>query len=243
MSILDPIDRIHSAAQSRSGLLDMQPFGDLTLRAALDAKTKKDAFRLRHLCYFSKGYIDAQPGEEFSDPYDADPANTTFVVYARNTPVGSMRVCRSEIIPGRAKAGALPLAETFPDELQAFVGNGARIVEHNRLVCHPAFEQNHSIVFSLMRAAAHAMQQYNPDFTAACVRTNHVGFWKRLRFEYVAGPRLYKGLKFETNFLAVRRERYDMVQRMVPLLNINAVDNIAYTGLMRGETVRVFGHA
>jgi hypothetical protein len=210
------------------------------VRAALDNETRRDAFRLRHLCYSSKGYIDRLPSGEFSDAADESPENVTLVIYETGLAVGSIRVCCMANGEGRRDPAQLPLATTFGPELAELLGDEGRAVEHNRLVCHPDWSQSQALVFALMRVADFVVRHNDPDFITACVRSNHVGFWKRLRFEHIAGPRVYAGLKFSTNFLAVRRAKYDVVRRMVPLLRLTPEDNQAYAAIFDGESVPVY---
>jgi hypothetical protein len=212
-------------------------------RAAIDSQTRRDAFRLRHTCYHSKGYIDARPDGEFSDPHDMVASNTTIVLYEDGRPLGSVRVCTADKRAEQPEARQLPLAHSFPEDLESLLGADARALEINRLVCHPAHAQSQGLVFMLMRMSVFIIQQHDPDFVISCVRSNHVGFYKRLRFEHVAGPRPYAGLKFTTNFLACRREKFGMLRRVVPALRISEAEGQVYAGMMRGEAVPVFAHA
>jgi len=59
---------------------------------------------------------------------------------------------------------------------------------------------------------------------------------------HIAGPRLYAGLKFSTSFLAVRRETYDSVRRLVPLLRLTSADNSLYQRILEGDCVAVYHH-
>lgn len=88
----------------------------LHARLALDRQTKKDAFRLRHLCYHSNGYIDVRANGEFSDPYDAVASNTTIVIYKDARPVASVRVCAMDPSSPNPDARDLPVAHVFPEE-------------------------------------------------------------------------------------------------------------------------------
>jgi hypothetical protein len=210
------------------------------VRAALDPHTRRDAFRLRHLCYASKSYIDRLPSGEFSDPADENPANITLVIYESGLAVGSIRVCCMTKGGGRPAPSQLPLSKTFGPELADLLGETGRAVEHNRLVSHPDWSQSQSLVFALMRVADYIVRTNDPDFITACVRSNHTGFWKRMGFEHIAGPRLYAGLRFSTSFLAVRREKYESVRRLVPLLRLTSADNSLYQRILEGDCVPVY---
>jgi hypothetical protein len=206
-----------------------------------DSWTRRDAFQLRHLCYSAEGYIDARPSAEFSDRYDFGPGSDTVVLYEGSDPVGSVRVCRAEA-GGSGNLAKLPLAETFPEAYAELFARGSRAMEINRLVAHPRYAQDPGLVYTLIRMASFLVRRYDPDFVGICVRPNHVGFWKRLRFHHVDGPRVYEGLKFPTDFLVLPREKCDLIKKVVPVLRISPVEEAAYERLLRGETVPVFGH-
>ena len=210
------------------------------LRARLvgDSWTRRDALRLRHLCYHAEGYIDARPNEEFSDTYDFGGRSRTIVVYEGAEPIGSVRICTAR----RSLGEALPLADTFPDEFAAAFAGHELAVEFNRLVCHPDHVQNQAVVLGLIRVADFLVRRLDPGFISICVRANHMGFWKRLRFETIAGPRTYAGLKFPTHFLLVPREKYAFVRKVVPFLHFGDAASAAYENLFHNETVRIFGH-
>jgi len=221
--------------QSRSG-----NYVGLRARFALDRQTKRDAFKLRHLSYHSNGYIDARADGEFSDPYDFVPSNRTVVIYDDTRPVASVRVCFMDPSSSNPTARDLPVAHVFPDEFPGLLKPGERAVEINRLVCHPDQGHNQGLVFILFRMVGFMIQHHNPDFVASCVRSNHVGFYKKLRFEPIAGPREYTGLKFMTNFLICRRANYEMVSRTIPILSIAPAAQDHYDSLLCGESVSVF---
>ena len=209
-------------------------------RMALDARTRTDAFRLRHLCYASKGYIDVRDSGLFCDEYDTEAGNTTMVVYDREQPVGAVRVCTMTTPARPDMARDLPVAQVFPAECAQVLLPGMHAVEINRLVTHPDHAQNLGLVFVLMRLSGYIIGKYNPDFVMSCVRDNHVPFYKRLQFEQVAGPRLYTGLKFMTNFMVARQERYDVVRRTVPVLDLSAEVEAKYDRMWDGVPVAVF---
>ena len=218
-------------------------YSGLQARFALDRQTKKDAFRLRHLCYHSNGYIDARANGEFSDPYDTVPSNTTIVIYKDARPVASVRVCGMDPSSANPKARDLPVSHVFPEDFAGLLKPAERAVEINRLVCHPDQSHDQGLVFILFRMAGFMIQHHDPDLVTSCVRSNHVNFYKRLRFEPIGNPKRYTGLNFITSFLVCRRESYDRVSKAIPALSINPADRAGYDGLFRGESVPVFNNA
>ena len=221
----------------------MDAFQGLNVRLALDCQTKKDAFQLRHLCYHSNGFIDACPNGEFSDLYDSVPSNTTFVIYKDARPVASVRICTMDPSSSNPEARVLPVAHVFPEEFNGLLKPAERAVEINRLVCHPDFDHNPGLVFVLLRMVGFMTEHHDPDLLISCVRSNHVGFYKRLQFEPIGDPKLYTGLKFMTSFLVCRRENYRKAERATPTLPISPAARAAYSGLFRGESVPVFSDA
>ena len=210
----------------------------LRARLVMDSWTRRDALRLRHLCYHAEGYIDAKPNEEFSDKYDFGGRSRTIVVYEGAEAIGSVRICTAR----RSLGETLPLADTFPEEFAASFAPHELAVEINRLVCHPDHSQNQAVVFVLIRMADYLARRLDPGFISICVRPNHVGFWKRLRFENIAGPKTYAGLKFPTNFLLLPGEKAGLVRKVVPFLRIGEAEMAAYENLFSNDTVRIFGH-
>ena len=218
-------------------------YSGLQARFALDRQTKKDAFRLRHLCYHSNGYINARTNGEFSDPYDTVPSNTTIVIYKDARPVASVRVCGMDPSSANPKARDLPVSHVFPEDFVGLLKPAERAVEINRLVCHPDQSHDQGLVFILFRMVGFMIQHHDPDLVTSCVRSNHVNFYKRLRFESIGTPKKYTGLNFITSFLVCRRESYDRVSKAVPALSISPSAHAGYNGLFRGESVPVFNNA
>jgi hypothetical protein len=216
----------------------------LTVRLANDKKTENDCYKLRYLSYFSEGHIEPRRSEKFSDEYDSQPGVQTVVIYKGARAVASTRICLlTRWLDGRA-SGSLPAQHVFPQEIEGLFGRDAaapvqRIVEINRLVRHPEFAEDRSLVFLLFRLAGHFILKHNAGAVVSCVRRNHVPFYTRLRFSEVAGPRTYHGVKFSTYLLTCLREQYDAVRRMVPVLDVSDAERERYDRLSQGQTVTV----
>ncbi len=216
----------------------------LTVRLANDKKTKQDCYKLRYLSYFSEGHIEPRRSEKFSDEYDSQPGAQTVVIYKGARAVASTRICLlSRGLDGSA-SGSIPAQHVFPEEIEGLFGRDAatpvqRIVEINRLVRHPEFAEDKSLVFLLFRLAGHFILKHDAGAVVSCVRRNHVPFYTRLRFSEVAGPRIYHGVKFSTHLLSCLREQYDTVRRMVPMLDVSGAERERYDRLSQGETVTV----
>jgi hypothetical protein len=229
-----------------AGRLKSKPRGDLTARLAIDPQTRFDAYAVRHKSYFAGGYIDRQPGGTFADAYDEMPNSKSIVVYKGGRPAASVRVCILDTDPALTGWNEIPAGKIFPDELKSLLdaapGNGKprRAIEINRLVRHPDHATDYTLVFALFRLATFMVSYHETDMMMSCVRQNHTSFYRRLHFKYVAGPRRYAGVKFETNLMACYRDEYDEILRDVPIVDSGAMTNGCYAGLFRGEAVPVF---
>lgn len=220
----------------------------LTARLALDWKTKQDCYKLRYLSYFAEGYIEPRRSKSFSDEYDEQPNAQTVVIYKGSRAVASTRICALTQDADGIVSGSIPAQHMFAEEVEklfqrhetSLSQNRIRnIVEINRLVRHPEFAEDKSLVFCLFRLAGHLILKHDAGVVVSCVRRNHVPFYTRLRFSELAGPRLYHGLKFSTHLLGCVREQYDVVRRMVPVLDVNGMLKERYDRLTQGDTIAV----
>ena len=216
----------------------------LTVRLANDEETKQDCYKLRYLSYFSEGHIEPRRSKRFSDEYDSSPDTQTVVIYKGRQAVASTRICLLSREPNGSASGAIPAQHVFPEEIERLFQHDSpapvqRIVEINRLVRHPKFADDKSLVFLLFRLAGHFIVKHDAGAVVSCVRRNHVPFYTRLRFSEVAGPRVYHGVKFSTHLLTCLREQYDAVRRMVPMLDVTGAERERYDLLSQGQTVSV----
>jgi hypothetical protein len=217
----------------------------LTARLALDDETRADAYAVRHASYLSGGYIDPQPGGLFSDGDDLKPNSRCVVVYNHGRPVASVRLCMLDTTPGLVGWDEIPATRIFPEEVAKLAASvphaqPAKLTEINRLVRHPDFAHDYELVFVLYRFVGFLVAEERSDMTLSCVRRNHTSFYKRLHFEYVAGPRRYAGVKFETNLMACDHTQYDAVLKDIPFVDTGCGPQSVYAGLLHGETVNVF---
>jgi hypothetical protein len=217
----------------------------LTARLALDEETRADAYAIRHASYLSGGYIDPRPDGLFSDADDLRPNSRTVVVYRQGRPVASVRLCILDTDPSLIGWDEIPASRIFPEavaELAAGLNPGrpARLMEINRLVRHPDFATDAQLVFVLFRFVSYMLIETDSDMMLSCVRRNHTPFYKRMHFEYVAGPRRYAGVKFETNLMSCPRGRHGLIMRDIPLVEIDGKTEHAYGALLDGETIDVF---
>jgi len=215
----------------------------LSARLALDRQTKTDAYRLRHDSYIVGNYIDPMPNGLFSDAYDDLPNSQSLVVYQGKRPVASARVCVLDTDPQLTGWDQIPSARIFADEIAASMAAHAKpgippkAMEITRLVRHPDFADDFSLVFVVYRLIGFLILKHNADIVMSCCRHNHTRFYQRLAFEKIAGPRHYPGVKFETNLMAGPAAKYGDVAKFV---GAAMGDNSHYAPLLDGETVPVF---
>ncbi len=234
----------HTAGLVRGEMM-RRPSSGLTARLALDEETKADAYSIRHASYLSGGYIDPRPDGLFSDADDLRPNNRSVVIYRQGRPVASVRMSVYDQTPGLTGFDEIPASRIFPDEVKALAdrvdtGRPAKFTEINRLVRHPDFAADYELVFVLYRFVGFFVAEEKADMTLSCVRRNHTPFYKRLHFEYVAGPRRYAGVKFETNLMCCPNSSYGNVLKDIPVVDAGSGPASAYSGLLRGEAVPVF---
>jgi hypothetical protein len=217
----------------------------LTARLALDARTKADAYAIRHDSYLSGGFIDPRPDGQFSDADDIKPNHQCVVVYQSGLPVASVRLCMLDLTPGLTGWDEIPASRIFPEDVaslaaSAATGRPARLIEINRLVRHPDYANNYQLVFVLFRFVSFLLMSANADLMLSCVRRNHTPFYKRMHFDYIAGPRRYAGVKFETNLMACTMGGVELIRAEMPIVGADTRSIKAYAALMAGETVNVF---
>jgi hypothetical protein len=217
----------------------------LTARMALDDQTKADAYSVRHASYLSGGYIDPMPGGIFSDADDLKPNSRSVVIYQWDQPVASVRMCLLDQNPALTGWDEIPASRVFPEEVAELGrnithGRPPKLAEINRLVRHPDFATNYQLVFVLFRFVSYMLIEAEADLLLSCVRRNHTPFYKRMHFEYVAGPRRYAGVKFETNLMACTPAGVEQIRAEMPIVGADQNTISSYADLSHGKTVNVF---
>lgn len=220
----------------------------LTARIAADRRTRADAFQLRYTSFLAGGFIDPSPSGMFSDPYDDKPNCQSIVIYKDDRPVASVRLCVLDTDPARGGWDEIPACKTFPSEIAALLGDAqsqgtgrhAMAVEIGRLVRHPDYASDFELVFVLFRFVSFMVLKLEADMMLSCVRANHVPFYRRLNFQKIAGPRLYPGVKFETNLVVCQARDYAANLQNFPIVDSRALETGCYDGLFAGQSVPVF---
>ena len=219
---------LQTAAYAGPGLNRIRCHGtgaahSLEARFACDRKTRMDAFALRHASYLADGHIDPAPDGLFSDSFDDAPNSQTVVVYKAEQAIASVRACILE--SGNHADGSIqiPAESVFQDEIanllggQPLGGDIRRALEINRLVRHPDFSSEPSLVCVLFLLVDHMVVKNEADVVLSCVRPHHVPFYRRMGFEQIAGPRRYHGVKFAACLLACSRPSYNRMRQVANL--------------------------
>jgi hypothetical protein len=230
-----PAPRLHTNVANRN--LDRT----YIVRRALDTKTRRDAYELRHNSYLNSGYLDPRPDGLFSDSFDLLASSHTAVVYEGERPVASVRVC----FLSSDDIAAAPAGLTYPKEVSSLLAGLPRhpgkpqAVEVNRLVRSPAAENDQGLVFLLLRVAGYFALLEEVPLMVCCVRQNHVLFYRRIGCYKVGDLRPYHGVKFSTELLACPRKNYDEARATFPILDPSAGPPDSFAGFMSGHPVRM----
>ena len=187
----------HSVGASRQAHANVAPsqaqYAQYFARLALDAQTRRDAYRLRYDSYLTSGFIEPNETRLFQDIYDDLPNCQTIVLYDQDEPVASVRTC----VLAFGSRQRSPAMDTYPEEVtellrqQAATGIGGRGIETTRLVRSPAAENNQGLVFLLYRLAGYLGMMARTQVLFACVRQNHVPFYRRLGYNAITEARPY----------------------------------------------------
>jgi hypothetical protein len=210
-------------------------------RLALDPHTREDAYRLRYDSYLTSGFIEPNETRLFQDLYDELPNCQTTVLYNQGMPVASVRTC-TLAFGSRQRS---PAMDAYPSEVtellsqQSTIGVGGRGIETTRLVRSPAAENNQGLVFLLYRLAGYLGMMAHTQILLACVRQNHVPFYRRLGYQPATTPRPYPGLNCPMQLMFCTRRRYDEIRSAFPLIDPFAGTNETLDGFLSGETVSV----
>lgn len=210
-----------------------------TARLAITAKTRRDAYRIRHSSYLNSGYIDPRPDGLFSDEYDLQPTSQTAVVYKNDRPLASVRVSFFSY----DTLESAPIGTVYAKEvgellvgLPSYAGR-YQAAEVNRLARSPEAENDQALVFLLLRAAGYLAIQQNVLFLMSCVRQNHVAFYRRIGCYVASEPRPYSGIRTTNQLLVCPRARYDEACAAFPIMDPRAGQPGSFDGFMSGRAV------
>lgn len=195
---------------------------DYIAKLAVDPKTHEDAYRLRYESYLTSGYIEPNESGRFVDDYDGMANSRTVVIYRDDVPLASVRV--SFLVSGSDLRS--PGADTFPEAVNRILKDASfspsgpgRGLELTRLVRSPEAQNNQGLVFLLYRIAGYLGMMSHAQVGFACVRKNHVSFYKRLGYQPETELRPYPGLNCPMQLMSSNRQRYDEIRASFPLID------------------------
>lgn len=216
---------------------------DYTAKLAIDPQTCEDAYRLRYESYLTSGYIEPNATGRFVDDYDPMANSRTVVIYRNDVPLASVRV--SLLVAGTNLRS--PGADTFPETVERLLtaiplsaSGPGRGLELTRLVRSPAAQNNQGLVFLLYRVAGYLGMMAHAQVGFACVRKNHVSFYKRLGYQPETDLRPYPGLNCPMQLMSSNRQRYDEIRASFPLIDpfTSATDGLE--NLLSGGSVALW---
>lgn len=208
-------------------------------RLACDPATRRDVYGLRYRSYVAAGHIEPNETGLFTDVYDEMPNCKSIVIYQDGIAAASVRTCALAY----GSAARSPAADTFPIEVQELlsgqsgIGHGRRGIETTRLVRSPEAENNQGLVFLLYRMAGYIGMMNHTQILFACVRQNHVPFYRRLGYTPVTEPKPYPGLTCPMQLLVCTRERYDEIRQSFAVIDPYAGTTGTLNGFFSGKPV------
>lgn len=215
--------------------------GTYTGRLATNNEVRNDAYRLRYTSYTAGGHIEPNPSGLFKDCYDDMPNSATMVIYDGGVPVASVRTCTL----ARGTDLTSPARDAYREEVDALLNGdrgspfAGRAIEVTRLVRSPEAENNQGLVFLLYRMAGYVALCAHSQVHLACVRGNHVPFYRRLGYEAASDLRAYPGLSCAMRLMASDRARYDKVRTLVPAMDPLGGTTGNLAGFFKGEPIKL----
>ncbi len=153
-------------------------------------------YSMRYRSYSEEGYIDRCPSRKFMDEYDATPNCTSFLTYYGKKTIGSIRSC---LYTPWDKL-QIPVMDVFEEELAQTVGYNNVMIEANKFVVDPSFQNQGGVRarFSIYKNIADEIVENRAKYLVAGIRTEHIKFYKMLKFQPASDIKSYPHLKFKT---------------------------------------------
>lgn len=214
---------------------------------ALGERAANTAYSIRYRAYRDGGYIPENAEHLFMDKYDSQGNCRTTILYRNATPVATVRC--SIFDPNKVGLTNLKLQamEVFGDEIAHLVNTlrltnyMPRVMEIAKLARLPECASDINVVFSLFRVAGYFFLNFDADIVLNAVRPHHIPMYRRFGFQQMTDCRSYPGLSFQTALMASFRPGHAALIDGQPFLRGISTDDEAYTGLIAGERVPIFG--
>ncbi len=153
-------------------------------------------YSMRYRSYSEEEYIDRCPTQKFMDEYDSMPNCTSFLTYYGKKAIGSIRSC---LYTPWDKL-SIPVMDVFEEELGQTIGYNQVMIEANKFVVDPSFQNQGGVKarFSIYKNIADEIVENRAKYLVAGIRTEHIKFYKMLKFKPASDIKSYPHLKFKT---------------------------------------------
>lgn len=181
----------------------MNPTSPTAARCSI-ARTAEDldtVFRLRYLCYHSRGAIEERADGRFCDRYDELP--NQFSILYRNEERDAVASVRLSVVRPDLGWTESPAGAAFGDHAAYRSMAAASMVEASRL-CF-ARTARRDAFYSLLGHMTALAEHFEAEWLAACPRVEHSEIYQRLYgFQPTGAVRRYTGVRFQTELLGTR---------------------------------------
>ena len=174
----------------------------ISLRIFSKNTDRESIFGLRYRAYLEAKLIDSCARQTFSDAYDDMDSTKTIGAFHNDVCIGSLRLAF-----GRAGSATptMPCQSVFGDADILTSPSSGRLVEFTRMVVAPDISNNSfrtTLYGSLVRAGMIVCNAGRADMALIAVLPKMMPFYKAMcGFKYIAGPRAYPGVTFDTNLM------------------------------------------
>ncbi len=160
----------------------------------------QQAYQLRYEAYLDKHSIKPNDTGTFTDPYDDQANCTTHVEYIEGMPAGSIRACVYS--PFRPDL-TIPAQELFPAEVESSLDSSSILVESNKFVVHPLFQnKTMALKFKLFRYIFDVALNQEADYMLTSPRATQTEFYERILFKPISGIKKSLELDFDVVLMA-----------------------------------------
>jgi hypothetical protein len=167
---------------------------------ALTNKQKKLVYEIRYKSYISNSSINPQSNPVFLDEYDKKDNCPSFLLHYSNLAIASIRPC---IYLPEIGWTRIPGLDVFKNEIDQHIGLDKRIVESNKFVILPEYQQeSRQAKFYLFKNIFNSADLIDADYIVTAVRAEHTRFYKLLFFNPISEEKKYPHLNFKTVLLA-----------------------------------------
>jgi GNAT superfamily N-acetyltransferase len=167
---------------------------------ASSEQERRLVYKLRYRAYYSSRRISAREDELFYDAYDEQESSTLYLLYAGDTPAGSIRACT---YLNKPNWDAIPTFGLYREEISAKLGFDKSLVELNRLAIAPEHRRisvrSHLLLF---KAVVRQALERQADYLLAAVQPKHVAFYRALCFTPLSRSKKYPELDIESVLMA-----------------------------------------